>query len=144
MSQKPALSPACKKDLRSRHPLYARLSGDVVWGIFEENGYDEAACGTAMDDFFARMNDILQSMNALEKNKARCFTLHPDDAQCQECHALAGQVIATSTPDWRRFLPPFAVGCTVRCVENPETMASSDSLSPPNCPLVCPLLKEIV
>lgn len=148
MTQDTSLSSDDKKNLRGRHPLYSRLSGDVVWGFFEEQGYDAEACGQAMDDFIARMHEILAAMDALEKNTASCFSLHPDTVQCQQCGAFSGKVISNSTPQWRRFLPPFAVGCTVRCVLEDENYSGEEMslgsvphpVQAPSCPLLCPLL----
>lgn len=73
---KPALSPEQKKVLRGKHPLYSKLSGDVVWCIFEELGYSAEACERAMDDFFAAMQQTLLVMQHMEVGEASAFVLH--------------------------------------------------------------------
>lgn len=143
-----SLSPERKKFLRGRHPLFKRLSGDVIWGLYEELGYDDDACGTAMDDFFVEMTEVLTAMDCLERNAGACFTVTADTVPCAQCQAVFGAVFTTSAPDWRHFLPPFAVGCQLRCTPLPpehDTAAedaprAAPANAPPQCGLLCPLL----
>lgn len=150
MSLEKVLSPERKKFLRSRHPLYTRLSGDVVWGLFEESGYSAEACEKAMDAFIAGMYAVLSVMDQLEANEATYLVVHGDGNVCEACRPLLGKAVSRNNPAWWRFVPPFAVGCAMNCAALTETdirkngyaMVSSHVVSPPRCPLVCPLLDK--
>lgn len=150
MSLEKVFSPERKKFLRSQHHLYTRLSGDVVWGLFEESGYNAQACEQAMDTFIAGMYAVLSVMDQLEANKAAYLVLQGDGNVCEACRPLLGKGISRDDPAWWRFVPPFAVGCAVKCAaltkaaiqkDNYATV-SSQTVSPPQCPLVCPLLDK--
>lgn len=138
------LSSERKKALRNSHPLYSRLSGEVVWGIFEELGYDTERCGREMDAFLAGMEEVLMVMDRVESDAAAYVTLlrHPS---CGRCEVLPDEVVPASYPEWRRFLPLFAVGCRMGCAVLDDAQGRpvlSGSRRPPRCTLICPLLSE--
>ncbi len=146
MEQKEELSSEEKKALRNRHPLYTRLSGDVVWALFEDLGYDPERCGEAMDAFIAEMHHTLAVMRRLETDAAAYLVLR--GKLCERCALLADQALSAANPDWRRFLPPFAVGCRITCdaldaaavKEAGCAVLPDGEAAPPDCPLLCPLL----
>lgn len=147
MSLERALSSEESRALRSRHPLYTRLSGDVIWGLFEESGLDEEACGRAMDDFIADMMEILPVMDRLERGEAEYFVFRVKGTACDRYASLDGKAVAVANQDWRRFLPPFAVGCAVSCRALNEaelapeacTAIQAGDLEIPEGKLICPL-----
>ena len=61
--------------LRARHPLYARLNGEVVWMLYEELGWDAGQCGRYMDRFLADMQAALAVMDAVEQAPQRRFRI---------------------------------------------------------------------
>lgn len=147
MSRERALSSEESRALRSRHPLYTRLSGDVIWGLFEESGLDAEACGKAMDDFIADMMEILPAMDRLERQEAEYFVFRLKASACDRCASLDGKAVAVTNPNWRRLLPPFAVGCAVSCRALDEaelareacTVVQPEDLETPERKLICPL-----
>lgn len=149
MAQEEALSSEESKELRNRHPLYARLSGDVVWALFEELGYDDEQCGRAMDAVIAQMHHVLAVMRRLESDPTAHFVLRGDPA-CERCAPLMRAAFPATHPAWRRFLPPFAVGCRMSCEaldaaalkERGYAAPADGESAPPDCPLLCPLLCE--
>lgn len=109
------LSTERRQALRAGHPLYARLSGDVVWGLYEELGYSAEACGQAMDAFIDQMHEVLAVMDTLETTQAPGLSLVLGVPACEQAGHLGGMVISGGDPAWRELLPPFAVGCRMGC-----------------------------
>lgn len=138
------------RELRGRHPLYARLSGDVVWVLFEDLGLDAEACGRAMDEFIAQMGRVLEAMDCLDRGEARSFVLGNVPETCACCRSLAGHTLSASGQAWTELLPPFAVGCPVECLPLQTDEAEQNTLGEisgqhherPVCPLLCPLLEK--
>lgn len=109
----PSLSPQRHKELRNRHPLYKRLSGESVWVFLEELGLDEAQCELFMDAFFRQMDHILACMDALESDPHRAMRITGNaEACCTACAACAGRrLLPDSDPGYGDLLPPFGIGC---------------------------------
>ena len=136
-----------KRLLRSRHPLYTKLSGDVIWELFEENGYDADTCGKAMDNFIEDMYAVLSVMDNLENGHGSCFGYILKAQGCEQCASLEGKALFASH-DWKIFLPPFAVGCALTCKVMDEediasgkyTLVAPEDLLTPERNLLCPLL----
>ncbi len=149
MSQEEELSAGESRELRNRHPLYARLSGDVIWALFEELGYDDEQCGQALDAAIAQMHHVLAVMRRLENDPTAYFVLRGDPV-CECCAPLLRGAFPAARPAWRRFLPPFAVGCRMSCEildaavlkEKGYSVLADGEFAPPDCPLLCPLLCE--
>ncbi len=138
------------KELRGRHSLYSRLSGEVVWGLYEELGYSVEDCGKAMDAFLEQMREVLLVMAALEAEPEGYFALEFSNSDCACCQSIPERVIPVARADWRRFLPPFAVGCKAkaRILNDAERKLTNDdsvlgeNVFPLRCPLMCPLLDK--
>lgn len=138
-----ALDSTQSRQLRNQHPLYTKLSGDVVWLLYEERGYDAKACEQAMDAFIATMHSTLAVMHSIESGAAHHFIVQGKPC-CTQYRHLAGKIFAASGPNWREYLPPYAVGCPLTCrllaaTELPALHAKQD-IRPPSCGLFCPCL----
>ncbi len=148
MKNKNTISAERGKELRGRHPLYSRLSGEVVWGLYEELGYSVEDCGKAMDVFLEQMCEILLVMDALEAKSEGCFILEFSNSECAGSQNISERVIPVSKADWRKFLPPFAVGCNaaIKMLNAAEPKPSSNNTVlgenefTSHCLLICPLL----
>lgn len=140
------------RELRRRHPLFSRLSGDVIWALYEDLGYDAEACGRAMDDFIARMHTVLEAVDRLEKGEARYFALENIPPGCVAALPRKGEALCAHGVGWQQLLPPYAVGCpvTVRVLADEAGQAgdtaqgctTKPAFARPGCPLLCPLLEE--
>lgn len=137
------LDPAQSKQLRNQHPLYQKLSGDVIWVLYEERGFDAEACGKAMDEFIATMHSTVAVMQALDNGTAQHFAVQ-GEPRGEQCGAAIGQSISTDSPQWRECLPPYAVGCSLSCrvieTDKPQGTQDDHSMRPPRCGLFCPYL----
>ncbi len=142
------------KKLLARHPLLSKLSGEVIWMLFEEEGVDAKTIDSFFDYFGRLLRETVALMGRL---------LDPDDTgasyfrirQCPEivafagaapfcssCATLSGLVIPVSQPDFTRWLPPYSLGCRLRaeCLSAEEAagarMVAPDAM-PPAINLVC-------
>lgn len=142
------LSSRRKQSLRGSHPLYRRLSGDVIWALYEEQGFTQEECGIAMDAFIAQMHNVLAVMARIEEDKNLFLGFEYRQRGCEQCAGLAGKAVPGSDPEWRRCLPPYAVGCSVDCIaldkqellQRGVTIEASSTLLLPERPLMCPLV----
>lgn len=120
------------KQLSEKHPLYSRLTGQVIWVLFEENDAEQDDIDIFMDLCLKRKERDLQVLQKLLDNpalylkvqledipclhdaKGNCTAKHPDlPAPCAHCAAVNGRVIPASHPDMLKYLPPYGLGC--RC-----------------------------
>ena len=105
-----------KKRLRNSHPLYGRMNGEVIWMAYEELGYDAETCATAMDAELDLRHRTVSLMATLEQCPDACCVLELPEAPCASCTAcpdLEHLSIDAMTPQWRQWLPPYAIGCRV-------------------------------
>ena len=138
------------KELRNKHALYKRMSGEVVWLLLEENGYDADFCDTFMNQVFADMHHTLNVMNELEDNPAKYLAFEVAEKACKKCACLAGKVVPATDPLWVSCLPPFGVGCKVTCkaVSYEEathsccTIVDAKTLQAPATSLLCSLYER--
>lgn len=133
-----------KKDerrLREMHPLYAKVSGAVLWELFLECGCSEEACGEQLDACLAEMRDILQVMKELETNTALgyVYTVVSGGKPCESCEKFVGKKVLGA--DFS-FLPPFAIGCALRCrpLYKDDANVERITASPPQHGFCCPRL----
>lgn len=145
---------AQSKILRNQHPLYQKLSGDVIWVLYEERGFDAEACGKALDDFIDTMHRTVAVMQALESGIAKHFVVQGAARGCAY-EALTGQIFSTDRAEWRKFLPPYAVGCSLNCraleaaeLQSPQGLGlkkpavAVQDMQPPHCALFCSCLER--
>lgn len=128
------LPDAEKKRLRNSHPLYGRMNGEVIWMAYEELGYDAEACATAMDAELDLRHRTVSLMATLEQFPDACCVLELPDAPCASCTAcpdLARLAIDAATPQWRQWLPPYAIGCRVHARLLSHTEAGQAECRPP-------------
>jgi hypothetical protein len=109
------LSAARKKELRATHHLYKRVSGEIVWALLEENGINTDYASVFLDDFLSEMHYLISVMDQLEKNTDAFFTFVAHEAVCASCNPFVGKIVSAGDADWRKCLPPFAVGCHITC-----------------------------
>ncbi len=145
-----ALTPAQQKALRNRHPLYGRLSGEAVWVLLQECGLDEMGIDRFMDGLFVEMRTTIVLMDALERGAAKGFCYEAVWPLCPACASLAGRIVFAAKTDWLRLLPPFAVGCGLRCrlvrEEDASALLKKEKVytvpdEMPSCSLICDLVK---
>ncbi len=143
-----------KKQLLAQHPLLSKLSGQVVWMLFEEEGVD-AACIDSFFDYFGRMlGDTVALMRRVQNPQdqgAAFVRLEPDPElvafagtipMCSRCAALSGLVLPSDSPDLFRWLPPYSLGCRLRpvCISAEEAALAPRlpaGSPPPTIRLVC-------
>lgn len=145
MSDQNELTPERKKVLRNKHPLYSRLSGEVVWGLYEEQGFDAHDCGKAMDAFIEAMHATVATMDRLERDPRAFLAVKAGDTACPGCTAFSGRAVQASNPAWLQCLPPFGVGCKAACEALDESAVREEGYTiintaipeRPACPLLC-------
>lgn len=115
-------------DLARMHPLYARMTGQVVWVMFEEREIDPEIIDGFMSEYVTTRETALVTLGALLdpdspithfRIEKRCDLPLPDPF-CRECAALEGKIIPVSRGDMLRFFPPFSLGCRLRAAPVPE------------------------
>ncbi|MFV0421430.1 hypothetical protein [Oleidesulfovibrio sp.] len=135
------------KQLSDKHPLYSRLTGQVIWVLFEENDAEQDDIDTFMDLCLKRKERDLQVMQTLLDNPSLylkvqiedipclsgsegcCKTKHPDlPPPCECCVALDGRVLPASHPELLKYLPPYGLGC--RCTPKAVTAAEAADAPP--------------
>lgn len=110
------------------HPLYSRITGQVIWLLFEENDARPDDIDAFMDLFLKRKQRDLETMQVLLDNPAMYLQVQLQDIPCLQkthatnlnktlpppclrCAALDGHVLPASHPDLISLMPPFALGC---------------------------------
>lgn len=121
--------------LRSQHPLYTKLSGAVLWELFLELGYAEEECGDLLDAHVDVMFDVVSVMRSLESDEAVGYVYTSEHAEqlCEACANLLGKKMITRT---FTALPPFGVGCALRCkalAKDDPTIPQADISKGPYC-----------
>ncbi len=131
-------------ELASRHPLFSRLTGQVIWLLFEEHKASQEDIDAFMEHYLAWRAEQLGVMAGLEANRGaylRITTDPPTDGlatdgyiasrpPCKHCRSLNGAILPASHPDVIRCLPPFALGCRCRA-----ELITADRI-PENAPLI--------
>lgn len=111
------------KELLQEHPLFNRLSGQIVWYLFEERGYEPEQ----IDGFMQRFERLkLQTADLMRRlrdpaNRGGVLLFEHADAPegdasspCARCQALAGTARALDGSNLNAWLPPFSLGCRLR------------------------------
>jgi len=108
------------KTVLEMHPLYRRLSGQVIWLLFEEREAPEVRINAFLERYEAQKRRNLELMaRALNGGDVSggpshlLFHLEREHDVCGPCRALAGKALPLSTPDLARWFPPFGLGCAI-------------------------------
>jgi hypothetical protein len=111
------------KDLLQKHPLFTRLSGQIVWYLFEERGYEPELIDGFMQRFERLKSETAELMRRARDpaNQGGVLvierSLDSDDASgapCALCTALENVALALDAPQLEIWLPPFSLGCRLR------------------------------
>ncbi|SIN69723.1 hypothetical protein [Halodesulfovibrio marinisediminis] len=130
--------------LSNLHPLFTRLSGQVIWLLMEENEASPEDLNAFMDNVMAWRSNHLQTMRNLIEDKKlymqitvdRIEDIPEDQEACTTCESLCGKIIPASHPDLIAMLPPYSLGCRCRgeIITESELPESPDFLTPEDCP----------
>ncbi|WP_430735090.1 hypothetical protein [Halodesulfovibrio aestuarii] len=132
------------KTLSNIHPLFSRLSGEVIWLLMEEHDASSEDINVFMDNVMAWRSAHLQNMRRLFENKElylqitvdRVGDIPADQEACITCEKLSGKIIPASHPDLISLLPPYSLGCRCRgkIITKAELPESPDYLPLEDCP----------
>lgn len=130
------------------HPTLRRLSGQVIWCMFEEADAALEDIQSFLDRYEAiKAHTTALVAKALDPAHAPLvrLTVSGPGPSCASCQRLHGTVLRLDGPEAVRFLPPFALGCRIEA----ESVAQQDEAalahlprvdrqqSAPPCDLVC-------
>jgi len=125
--------------LLEAHPTLRRLSGQVVWCLFEDAETPAAHAQAFLDRYEAAKAEALPLVAAAlaapdapgGEGAAPWVRIRVDGPgqPCAACAALDGQCLRLDGPGALAFLPPFALGCPARAERLPGAPA-------PGAPLV--------
>lgn len=137
--------------LSNLHPLFTRLSGQVIWLLMEEHDASSEDVDAFMDNVMAWKSAHLQTMRRLLEDKKlylqiavdRIDDIPADQEACIKCESLSNKIIPASHPDLISMLPPYSLGCRCRgkIITEAELPESPDYLSLEDCPkhsFMCP------
>lgn len=112
------------KDLLQQHPLFKKLSGQIVWYMFEERETPQEE----IDEFFTHMEacrvETLKAMRQLldpssSDGEAPWLLVEvehgPEPAPpCERCKSMHGKLLPPDHPRLLEYMPPYSVGCRAR------------------------------
>jgi hypothetical protein len=137
------------KTVLEMHPLYRRLSGQVIWLLFEEREAPEARINAFLERYEAQKRRNLELMAQAMSGGGGSgpshllFCLDREHDVCGPCRALAGKAMPLGSPDMARWFPPFGLGCAISpgllSLADHEDLnpAPVDAAVPPEPGLVC-------
>ncbi len=107
------------KTLLDQHPLFRRLTGQVIWTYLEELGAQAEAIDAFMDRMLALREAVLTLHQTLEEEGGALRLVLADTptdaggfcAPCAHCAALVGQAIPADSPEVIALMPPYTLGC---------------------------------
>lgn len=125
------------------HPLFRRLSGEIVWLMFEEHDADPGDIQAYMDGLhglLGRTTELIEAALSGEPLMAR-IVAEGAAPRCAACAALVGRCIDLSRDDALSLLPPYALGCPLRAeIASSAGHCGADCIGPEDAPhgeLVC-------
>lgn len=120
------LTPA---QILDRHPLFRRLSGQIVWYMFEENEAREEDLHAFMDRINDLREEVLEQTElALEKEEMFLrIEQHGPQAPCERCAKLVGKHIQLNMEQSEKMLPPYALGCPLKGELVPPSEGAPDA-----------------
>jgi hypothetical protein len=104
------------KQLSDMHPLYSRLTGQVIWLLFEENDARQEDIDAFMDLVLQRKERELDTMRALLENPALYLRVELQDVPClsgniQSRDELSGDMLPPGSPCGIQTALPPACSC---------------------------------
>lgn len=130
--------------LSNLHPLFTRLSGQVVWLLMEEHDASSEDVNAFMDNVMAWRSAHLQNMRELLEDNSLYMQITVDhigdipvdQEACKTCEALNGKIIPASHPEIISMLPPYSLGCRCRgkIITKEELPDNPQLLSVEECP----------
>ncbi|MFI3270484.1 MAG: hypothetical protein R3Y11_00015 [Pseudomonadota bacterium] len=112
-----------------QHPMFRRLSGQVIWALLEENDASQEECGLFMDTFYERFQAMVRVLARTKSHPSGYIritagkahdilpTALPTGAEgckgCVGCSSLAGTIYPASMPKLIEHLPPYSIGCSL-------------------------------
>lgn len=137
------------KELIESHPLYRRLSGQVIWLMFEERGADENDIQAFLDVYETgkrkNLELMAEALNARNGYKGLMLFTARNQRLCERCRNVSGAAVDLSRADIAGWFPPFGLGCAVRAgLLGKDEWAEIDPVdriptgqTPPETELVC-------
>lgn len=104
------------KQLLAEHPLFKRLTGQVVWTLLEEAGLDPDAIDAFMDRYELLKVATIDLLKELDE-EGGALEIVEDGAKgpaCKSCQQLVGWCIPGDVPQPVRLMPPYGLGCRLR------------------------------
>lgn len=111
------------KELLLQHPLFKKLSGQIVWYMFEERDVPPED----VDSFFTHLEacrvETLDAMRHLlhppSDDESACLLIEVRQGReapppCSRCKAMDGVVLPADHPRLLEYMPPYSVGCRAR------------------------------
>ena len=139
------------KKLSDAHPLFTRLSGQVIWLLMEENDVSETDINAFMDSVMEWRESHLDAMQELQENPEkymlitvdRIDDLPEDQHSCATCEKLNGKILPASHPDLIKMLPPYSLGCRARAkvISKKDVPQTAKEMRMEDCPkhsFMCP------
>ena len=109
------------QELASRHPLFNRLTGQVIWLLFEERGIEPPVIDAFMGRYLAWRERHLEILRPVLEQRAEDtpyiqIQTRPGSGACASCASLNGLILPVGSPLARNFLPPYSLGCRTSAV----------------------------
>lgn len=128
------------------HPLFKRLSGQVIWALLEEAELDPDAIDAFMDRFEKLRAETLSLLDELD-NEGGALEIVARNATCpacESCASLVGRCIPGDVPAPYSLMPPYGLGCrlTARHLPPATLMTNTDArllIDPEDLPVGGPM-----
>jgi hypothetical protein len=106
------------RKLTELHPLYRRLSGQVIWLMFEEHEAPEKHIGAFLERYERLKRENLELLALALETPSEFTHLLLEPARtghiCSKCAAVSGAAVELNRIDPARRFPPFGLGCALR------------------------------
>lgn len=111
-----SITPEMLKECAEQHPLFRRLTGQVVWLLFEEQGAAPENIDAFMEALLSMRKQQLEVMATLMQNPELLLriTVAEQGPPCTQCAIYDGGLLPASHPNLLLWLPPFSLGCRCR------------------------------
>ncbi|SHN63169.1 hypothetical protein [Desulfovibrio litoralis] len=106
------------KELQEKHPLFSKITGQVVWVACEEQGMNEEHINMFMDSFMELRETTLELMFKLKDNPSSFLLIKKEPRfnhlPCSGCNSMVDCIIPASAPDIYKYMPPYSINCVCR------------------------------